>query len=84
MIPNQLLKKKYSGFSLIELVVVVAVLAILSAIAIPSFLCFQRKSQATAALATLKQIQSECKINELRETQDAKFAPKYLNLTNSI
>ena len=79
MSPDQLLKKKYSGFSLIEIVVAVAVLAILSALAIPSFLCFQRKSQATAALATLKQIQSECKINELRETQDAKFAPKYLN-----
>jgi len=79
MSPNQLLKKKYSGFSLIELVVAVAVLAILSAVAIPSFLCFQRKSQATAALATLKQIQSECEINELSETQNVKFTPKNLN-----
>ena len=79
MSPNQLLKKKYSGFSLIELVVAVAVLAILSAVAIPSFLCFQRKSQTTAALATLKQIQSECEINELSETQNVKFTPKNLN-----
>ena len=74
-----LCKQKYSGFSLIELVFVVAVLAILSAVAIPSFFCFQRKSQATAALATLKQIQAECEINKLEETQDAKFSPKNLN-----
>ena len=76
---KQLFKQKNSGFSLIELVVVIAVLAILSALAIPSFFCFQRKSQATAALATLKQIQSECVINKSKETQDAKFAPRNLN-----
>ena len=51
---------KEEGFSLIELVVVVAVLGVLSAILIPSFNCFQRKSKATAALAAIRQIQSEC------------------------
>ena len=37
-------KKKDRGFSLIELVVVVGVLAVLSAIAIPSFVCFPKKT----------------------------------------
>ena len=52
--------KKEEGFSLIELVVVVFVLSVFSAISIPTFNCFQRKSYATAALADLKQIKIEC------------------------
>tara|TARA_B100000212_G_scaffold331418_1_gene298620 strand:+ start:171 stop:1004 length:834 start_codon:yes stop_codon:yes gene_type:complete len=52
------------GFSLIELVVVVAVLAILSAIAIPSFICFPKRARATAALAALRQINTECALKE--------------------
>ena len=59
---------------MIELVVVVAVLAILSAIAIPSFFCFQRKSKATAALASLKKIQTECLMHKFKKTEDAKFS----------
>ena len=57
-------KKKDKGFSLIELVVVVAVLAVLSAIAIPSFICFPKKARATAALAALRQIKTECALKE--------------------
>ena len=57
-------KKKDRGFSLIELVVVVSVLAVLSAIAIPSFVCLPKKAKATAALAALKQIKTECALNE--------------------
>ena len=53
-------KKKERGFSLIELVVVVGVLAVLSAIAIPSFICFPKRARATAALAALRQIKTEC------------------------
>ena len=52
-------KQGEEGFSLIELVVVVSVLAVLSAITIPKFSCFQRKAQAPAALATMKQIQTK-------------------------
>ncbi len=43
---------------------VVSVLAVLSAIAVPTFSCFQRRTKATAALAAMKQIQSECEINK--------------------
>ena len=57
-------KKKDRGFSLIELTVVVAVLAVLSAIAIPSFVCFPKRARATAALAALRQIKTECALKE--------------------
>ena len=53
------------GFSLIELVVVISVLAILSAISIPAFRCFINKAKSTAAVAALRQINTECKISEL-------------------
>ena len=64
LLRNLLRNQDEEGFSLIELVVVVSVLAVLSAIAIPTFNCFQRKAQATAALAAMKQIQTECEINK--------------------
>ena len=57
-------QKENDGFSLIELVVVVAVLAVLSAIAIPSFVCFPKRARATAALAALRQIKTECALKE--------------------
>ena len=58
---KKLLKKEgEEGFSLLELVVVVAVLAVLAAIAIPSFICFPKRAKATAALAALRQIKTEC------------------------
>jgi len=59
-----LYKKKDTGFSLIELVVVVGVLAVLSAIAIPSFICFPKRARATAALAAIRQIKTECALKE--------------------
>ena len=76
---NKLLRKGEEGFSLIELIVVVSVLAVLSAIAIPTFTCFQRKAQATAALAALKQIQSECEINKSDTSNAGTFTSSNLN-----
>ena len=55
---------KEKGFSLIELVVVVSVLSVLSAIAIPSFICFPKRAKATAALAALRQIKTECAVKK--------------------
>ena len=66
-----LLKKEGGeGFSLIELVVVVSVLAVLSAIAIPSFICFPKRARATAALAALRQIKTECDLNGGSQTRN--------------
>ena len=77
---RQLFRKEgEEGFSLIELVVVVSVLSVLSAIAIPTFNCFQRKAQATTALAAMKQIQSECEINKANNGNPKKFTPSNLN-----
>ena len=60
------------GFSLIELVISIAVLSILSAVAIPSFICFQNKSKATAAMYLMQQIIKECEISSL-DNQDNVF-----------
>ncbi len=77
---RKLLRKKgEEGFSLIELVVVVSVLAVLSAIAITTFNCFQRKAQATAALASMKQIQTECAINKANKVSYENFTQSNLN-----
>ena len=70
------MRKEEEGFSLIELVVVVAVLAALSAVAIPRFNCIQRKAKATTALAAMKQIQTECAVNE---TSTGTFSTGNLN-----
>ncbi len=72
-------RENEEGFSLIELVVVVSVLSILSAVAIPTFNCFQRKAQATAALAAIKQIQSECAINKSDTGNAGTFTSSNLN-----
>ena len=53
-----------SGFSLIELIVSIAVLSILSAITIPSFICFQKKAKATAAMYLMQEIKKICTIEE--------------------
>ena len=60
-------KKKDLGFSLTELAVVIGVLTVLSAIAFPSFICFRKRAKATAALAALRQIHTECFVKESLE-----------------
>ena len=76
---KKLISEKEEGFSLVELVVVVSVLAVLSAIAIPTFTCFQRKAQATAALAAMKQIQTECEVNKSDTGNAGTFTSSNLN-----
>ena len=71
-------KKKDRGFSLIELVVVVGVLAVLSAIALPSFICFPKRARATAALAALRQIKTECTLKEAEANPEI-FTPSALD-----
>ncbi len=56
-------KGENAGFSLVEITVVVVVLGILSAIAIPSYLCSQRRSKSTAAQVAIRSIKKECQAN---------------------
>ena len=75
----QKIKERDKGFSLIELVFVITVLAIFSAIAIPKYICFQRKAKATAALVSMKQIQNECEVNKSINSNSSTFSPTNLN-----
>ena len=47
-----------AGFTLVEIMIVVAIIGLLAAIAIPSFLHARSKSQATACINNLRQIEA--------------------------
>ncbi|MGA2281229.1 MAG: type II secretion system protein [Verrucomicrobiota bacterium] len=47
-----------AGFTLVEIMIVVAIIGVLAAIGIPSFLHARARSQATACINNLRQIES--------------------------
>ncbi|WP_318433438.1 pilin [Photobacterium leiognathi] len=54
--------KKQQGFTLIELMIVVAVIGVLSAIAIPMYQDYIKKSEVASGLATLKPLTTEAEL----------------------
>ncbi|HAX72926.1 MAG TPA: hypothetical protein DCY20_05330 [Firmicutes bacterium] len=55
---SKLLKKKKSGFTLIELIIVIAIIAILAAIAVPAFGSIREKANVSADLGNARSIYS--------------------------
>jgi prepilin-type N-terminal cleavage/methylation domain-containing protein len=53
-------KKKYGGFTLVEIMVVVAIIALLAAIAVPGFIRARKRSQATRVINDLRLISAAC------------------------
>jgi general secretion pathway protein G len=53
------IKKKMTGFTLIELMVVMAILGILAAIAVPAFMAYRERAQMAVVVSAIKVIEKE-------------------------
>lgn len=62
--------KKQQGFTLIELMIVVAVIGVLSAIAVPQYQNYVKRSEAASGLATVKALLTNYDLYEQENSSD--------------
>jgi len=72
---------RVAGFTLVEIMIAVAIIGLLAAIAIPSFLHARTKSQATACISNLRQI--ECAVQQVA-IEEGKHVGDTLNYPDDI
>lgn len=59
--------KKQQGFTLIELMIVVAIIGVLSAIAVPAYQDYVKRSEVTAAMGTVRSLLTNIDLHEQEE-----------------
>lgn len=84
---TQTIRHRYSGFTLLELLVTIAIIAILAGIAIPLYSGYTEKAQladAKAAATSLRQVFETARLERPRAFQNqAQFAAEYTNAYKS-
>ena len=81
----QSLRKRHSGFTLIELMIVVAIIGILAAVAIPAFMKYIRRSKTTEATMNVRKLfdSSVSYYEEEHATQAGVIVAKQFPLTQA-
>ena len=71
-----MMKNRSAGFTLIELVVTIAIAAVLAALAVPSFIQYQRNSELTSLTNSLLAAVNAAKGEAMKTGRNAFVIPK--------
>ena len=74
------MKRRNSGFTLIELMIVVAIIAIIAAIAIPSLLNARKAGNEASAISSLRTLST---VNNMYRTRYQSFSSSLANLSTA-